>query len=172
LDQMKIAFSPELGRSPFWERSSRALPDPELLPRRVRRVGPRIVPAVKLPRWPPLSHGGAFWNTSGRTKLPHCVPQGDFPLSTRDVGGPGQKWFRGLSASPSWVTRQGHVPPSFGLAQLSSLRASLWLSTCPSSSPRTEPRNPVSPQPRPGLAFCPARHRTSPFSLTCTTCLN
>jgi hypothetical protein len=42
LDQMKIARSPELGRSPFWERSSRALPDPELLPRRVRRVGPRI----------------------------------------------------------------------------------------------------------------------------------
>ena len=24
--------SPELGRSPFWERSSRALPDPEDLP--------------------------------------------------------------------------------------------------------------------------------------------
>ena len=78
LDQMKTAHSPELGRSPFWERSSRAMPDPELLPRRVRRVGPRIVPAVKLPRWPPLSHGGAFWNTSGRTKLPHCVPQGDY----------------------------------------------------------------------------------------------
>jgi hypothetical protein len=32
LDQMKIARSPELGRSPFWERSSRALPDPETAP--------------------------------------------------------------------------------------------------------------------------------------------
>jgi hypothetical protein len=52
LDQMKTAHSPELGRSPFWEGSSRALPDPECLPRRVRRVGPRIVPAVKSPRWP------------------------------------------------------------------------------------------------------------------------
>ena len=31
---------------------------PGMLPRRVRRVGPRIVPAVKSPRWPPLSHGG------------------------------------------------------------------------------------------------------------------
>ena len=49
LDQMKMTRSPELGRSPFWERSSRALPDPEMLPRRVRRVGPRIVPAVKSP---------------------------------------------------------------------------------------------------------------------------
>ena len=29
---------------------------PGMLPRRVRRVGPRIVPAVKSPRWPPLSH--------------------------------------------------------------------------------------------------------------------
>ena len=44
LDQMKTARSPELGRSPFWERSSRALPDPEMLPRRVRRVGPRQPP--------------------------------------------------------------------------------------------------------------------------------
>ena len=32
LDQMKTARSPELGRSPFWERSSRALPDPECCP--------------------------------------------------------------------------------------------------------------------------------------------
>jgi hypothetical protein len=32
LDQMKIARSSELGRSPFWERSSRALPDPECCP--------------------------------------------------------------------------------------------------------------------------------------------
>jgi hypothetical protein len=38
------AHSPELGRSPFWERPSRALPDPERLPRRVRRVGPRQPP--------------------------------------------------------------------------------------------------------------------------------
>ena len=29
LDQMKIARSSELGSSPFWEGSSRALPDPE-----------------------------------------------------------------------------------------------------------------------------------------------
>jgi hypothetical protein len=32
LDQMKIARSSELGRSPFWEGSSRALPDPECCP--------------------------------------------------------------------------------------------------------------------------------------------
>jgi hypothetical protein len=32
-------------------------------------------------------------------------------------------------SSPSWVTAQGRVPPSFGLAQLSSLRASPWPST-------------------------------------------
>jgi hypothetical protein len=32
LDQMKRARSSELGRSPFWERSSRALPDPECCP--------------------------------------------------------------------------------------------------------------------------------------------
>ena len=32
LDQMKIARSSGLGRSPFWERSSRALPDPETCP--------------------------------------------------------------------------------------------------------------------------------------------
>ena len=31
LDQMR-SRSPELGRSPFWERSSRALPDPEFAP--------------------------------------------------------------------------------------------------------------------------------------------
>jgi hypothetical protein len=29
---MRITRSPELGRSPFWERSSRALPDPDDCP--------------------------------------------------------------------------------------------------------------------------------------------
>jgi hypothetical protein len=38
---------------------------PGMLPRRVRRVGPRIVPAVKSPRWPPLSHGGAHPTKGG-----------------------------------------------------------------------------------------------------------
>ena len=32
LSQQKPQGSPELGRSPFWERPSRALPDPEEMP--------------------------------------------------------------------------------------------------------------------------------------------
>ena len=32
LDPHKLSHSPELGRSPFWERPSRALPGPEDLP--------------------------------------------------------------------------------------------------------------------------------------------
>ena len=38
------------GRLPFWERPSRALPDPERT-RRVMRVGSRLAPAVKSHRW-------------------------------------------------------------------------------------------------------------------------
>ena len=46
------AHSPELGRSPFWGRPSRALPDPETLAPASERLGPRIVPAVKSPQRP------------------------------------------------------------------------------------------------------------------------
>jgi hypothetical protein len=58
----------------------------------------------------------------------------------------------------SFTSPRGHFPvrarPSFGLVQPCSRRASLWPSTCPFSSPRIGLRNPVCPQPEPGLAFC------------------
>ena len=47
---------------------------PGMLPRRVRRVGPRIVPAVKSPRWPPLSHGPP---TNARRLSPPGRPSAD-----------------------------------------------------------------------------------------------
>ena len=56
LDQMKMTRSPELGRSPFWERSSRALPDPETAAPASNASRLSLAPAVKSPRWPPLSH--------------------------------------------------------------------------------------------------------------------
>ena len=40
-DPHKLSRSPELGRSPFWERPSRALPGPEDMPQRAKRVGQR-----------------------------------------------------------------------------------------------------------------------------------
>jgi len=62
------------------------------------------------------------------------------------------------------------VPPFCGLAPPSSLRASPWLSTFPFYSPRSGPRNPVFPQPGPGLGFCPVCSSwPSSFSTHCAS---
>jgi hypothetical protein len=47
--------SPELGRAPFWERSSRALPDPECCPGEWEASRPAHSPTVKSHRWLCLS---------------------------------------------------------------------------------------------------------------------
>src|SRR3954471_18016776 len=47
LSQQKPQGSPELGRSPFWERPSRALPDPEEMPAS-RGSWPLLSPAVNI----------------------------------------------------------------------------------------------------------------------------
>jgi hypothetical protein len=68
------AYSPELGRSPFWERPSRALPDPERLPRRVRRVGPRQPPlSTKRTSGSHGRHGSRQRKTSPEDTDSHCA---------------------------------------------------------------------------------------------------
>ena len=52
LDQMKMTRSPEVGRSPFWERSSRALPDPETAAPASNASRLSLAPAVKSPLRP------------------------------------------------------------------------------------------------------------------------
>jgi hypothetical protein len=59
LDQMKTVHSPELGRSPFWERSSRALPDPETAPAS-ETSRPARAAAVKSPTGSAESGRGSY----------------------------------------------------------------------------------------------------------------
>jgi hypothetical protein len=70
------------------------------------------------------------------------------------------------------ATSQARVPPFCGLARPSSLPASPWPWTFPSSSPRSEPHNPVRRQREPGPAFSLANSSWASSSSSCGNAAN
>ena len=78
--------SSELGRSPFWERSSRALPDPEDFSHASNAIRPPRAAAVnKTHQRASLSHGGQIGRKGARAVAALAQAEGRLPATITRV---------------------------------------------------------------------------------------